>query len=71
MRYRQDLGVDQGAFRLAELLLNAGCSWNSVRECTLEGDAGYPGVAPMSAELLPASDGWIYGGGDVPIVRVG
>ena len=52
-----------GTFRLAELLLNAGCSWNEVREYSLEGDAGYRGVAPMSAELrifLPGSDGWIH-----------
>jgi hypothetical protein len=60
-----------GILRLAELLLNAGCSWNQVREYALEGDAGYRGVAPMSAELrifLPGSDGWIYPGEDVPIV---
>jgi hypothetical protein len=60
-----------GILRLAELLLNAGCSWNQVREYALEGDAGYRGVAPMSAELrifLPGGDGWIYPGQDVPIV---
>jgi hypothetical protein len=60
-----------GTFRLAELLLNAGCSWNRVREYALEGDAGYRGVAPMSAELrifLPGSDGWIFEGEDVPLV---
>jgi hypothetical protein len=62
-----------GALRLAELLLNAGCSWNPVRDYALEGDAGYRGVAPMSAELrifLPGSAGWIYEGEDVPIVGV-
>jgi hypothetical protein len=55
-------------FRQAELLLSAGCSWNQVREYQLEGDAGYRGVASMSAELrifLPGSDGWFYEGDDV------
>jgi hypothetical protein len=50
-----------GTVRLAELLLNAGCSWNDVREYELEGDAGFRGVAPMSAELqiiLPGSFPW-------------
>ncbi|HKQ71399.1 MAG TPA: hypothetical protein VJT73_18775 [Polyangiaceae bacterium] len=50
-----------GTVRLAELLLNASCSWNKVREYELEGDAGFRGVAPMSAELrllLPGSDHW-------------
>lgn len=58
-----------GMFRFAELLLNAGCSWNSVREYSLEGDAGYRGVGPMSAELrifLPGSQGWIFPSEDVP-----
>jgi hypothetical protein len=57
-----------GMFRLAELLLNAGCSWNSVRDYELEGDAGCRGVGRMSAELrilLPGSDGWIFHGEDV------
>jgi hypothetical protein len=60
-----------GTLRLAELLLNAGCSWNPVRDYALDGDAGYRGVAPMSAELrifLPGSDGWIYESDDVPMV---
>ena len=51
-----------GTFLLAELLLNAGCSWNPVREYALEGDAGYRGVGKMSAELrilLPGSFGWM------------
>lgn len=51
-----------GTVRLAELLLNAGCSWNTVREFQLEGEAGFRGVAPLSAELriaLPGSDLWI------------
>jgi len=51
----------EGTVRLAELLMNAGCSWNKVREYELEGDAGFRGVAPMSAELrilLPGSDHW-------------
>ena len=50
-----------GTVRLAELLLNAGCSWNRVREYELEGDAGSRGVAPMSAELqivMPGSEVW-------------
>lgn len=51
-----------GTVRLAELLLNAGCSWNTVREFQLEGEAGFRGVAPLSAELrivLPGSDLWM------------
>lgn len=51
-----------GTIRLAELLLNAGCSWNTVREFELEGDAGFRGVAPLSAELrivLPGSNVWL------------
>ncbi len=50
-----------GTVRLAELLLNASCPWNTVREYELESDAGFRGVAPMSAELrlfLPGSDHW-------------
>ena len=59
-----------GSLALAELMHNAGCSWNEVREYALEGDAGYRGVVPMSAELrifLPGSDGWISDGEDVPM----
>ncbi len=62
-----------GSLRFAELLLNAGCSWNRVREYALEGDAGFRGVAPMSTELrifLPGGDGWPYEGDDVPIAGV-
>lgn len=58
-----------GMFRFAELLLNAGCSWNEVREYALEGDAGFRGVGRLSAELrifLPGDFGWIFPGGDVP-----
>lgn len=50
-----------GTVRLAELLLNAGCPSNTVREVDLEGDAGFRGVAPLSAELrivLPGSPIW-------------
>lgn len=50
-----------GTVRLAELLLNASCPGNTVREYELESDAGFRGVAPMSAELrllLPGSDHW-------------
>jgi hypothetical protein len=55
--------MSSGMFRFAELLLNAGCSWNEVRDYALEGDAGYRCVGPMSTELmifLPGSDGWPY-----------
>lgn len=50
-----------GTARLAELLLNAGCTWNQTREYELEGEAGFRGVAPLSAEVqifLPGSDYW-------------
>lgn len=60
-----------GEFRFAELLLNASCSWNPVREYDLEGDAGYRSLAPRSAELginLPGSFPWGYQGEDVPDV---
>jgi hypothetical protein len=63
------LHTSPGTMRFAELLINAGCSWNEVREYALEGDAGYRGVGPMSAEMrifLPGSDGWIFEGEDVP-----
>jgi hypothetical protein len=63
-------GFSRGEFRFAELLLNAGCSWNTVREYQLEGDAGFRGVAPMSAELrifLPGSQAWVWGGGEIPM----
>ncbi len=63
------MGAYSGTLHFAELLLNAGCSWNPVREYALEGDAGCRGVGRMSAELkifLPGSDGWIYEGEDVP-----
>ena len=68
------MGPYFGTFRFAELLLNAGCSWNTVREYALEGDAGFRGVGPMSAELrifLPGSDGWIFPEDDVPIPKIG
>jgi hypothetical protein len=60
-----------GTFLFAELLLNAGCSWNPVREYQLEGDAGFRGVGRMSSELtifLPGAFGWIFPGDDVPAV---
>lgn len=63
------IAISPGMFRFAEFLLNAGCSWNEVRDYALEGDAGYRGVGPLSAELrifLPGSDGWFYPGDDVP-----
>ena len=68
------MSPSSGTFRFAELLLNAGCSWNTVREYALEGDAGYRGVGPMSAELrifLPGSGGWIFPEDDVPRPRIG
>ncbi|MBK7929163.1 MAG: hypothetical protein IPJ98_17295 [Bryobacterales bacterium] len=61
--------MSAGMFRFAELLLNAGCSWNEVRDYALEGEAGYRSVGPMSAELqifLPGSDGWLFQDEDVP-----
>lgn len=64
------LSPSRRTLRFAELLLNAGCSWNEVREYALEGDAGYRGVGRMSAELrifLPGSDGWIFEEEDVPL----
>jgi hypothetical protein len=67
-------GFSRGGFRFAELLLNAGCSWNQVREYQLEGDAGFRGVAPMSAEVrifLPGSLGWIWDGEDIPFPESG
>lgn len=60
---------DVGLFRLAELLLNAGCVGNPVREYQLEGDAGFRGVGQLSAELrifLPGCHGWLFSGDDVP-----
>ena len=62
------LGAIYGTVRLAELLLNAGCSWNPVREYALEGDSGFRGVGPTSAELrifLPGSDGYHFDEKDV------
>jgi hypothetical protein len=59
----------RGEFRFAELLLDAGCSWNPIREYELEGDAGFRGVAPMSAELrifLPGSFGWHWNEDEIP-----
>jgi hypothetical protein len=60
----------RGEFRFAELLLNAGCCWNTVREYSMEGDAGYRGVAPMSAEMrifLPGSHAWGWDGDEIPM----
>jgi hypothetical protein len=60
-----------GTIRLAELFVNAGCSWNDVNEYALEGDAGYRSVGPMSAELrifLPGNFGWLWEGDDIPPV---
>jgi len=52
-----------GNVRLAELLLNAGSRLNPEVEFELEGDAGFRGVAPMSAEVLlvlPGSIAWLH-----------
>lgn len=60
-----------GTLRFAELLLDAGCPGNQVREYALEGEAGYRSVAPMSAELrifLPGCFAWDFDGDDVPPV---
>lgn len=54
-------GSDKGAVRFAELLLNATLSQNEVGEYELEGDGGFRGVGPYSAEvrlLLPEILGW-------------
>jgi hypothetical protein len=72
-RTRDTIWIEEfsrGEFRFAELLLNAGCSWNTVREYSLEGDAGYRGVAPMSAGFrifLPGSHAWGWDGDQIPI----
>ncbi len=61
--------MSPGVFRFAEPPLNADCSWNPVRNYSLEGDAGYRSVRPMSAELrifLPGNEGWIFPGDDLP-----
>jgi len=53
-------GPDEGACRLAELLLNAGQPDHDVDEYALEGERGLRGVGPSSAELkiwLPGSLG--------------
>jgi hypothetical protein len=60
--HSQPSGIRKATIRLAELLLNAGCSWNTVRAFDLEGEAGFSGVTSLSAELriaLPGSDLWI------------
>ncbi len=52
----------RGTFRFAELLLNAGSNDNENFEYSLEGEAGYRSLAPMSTELkiyLPGADFWI------------
>lgn len=54
-------GTDAGAVRLAELLLNFSRPQCKIDEIELEGEAGFRGVAPMSAEAhfrLPDSFGW-------------
>lgn len=55
------LAPDSGTFRFAKLLLNAGCSWNPVREYEFEGDAGFRSVGPMSAEMKFFLQGSVFG----------
>jgi hypothetical protein len=50
--------VGYGTIRFAELLLNAGCRWNPVREYQLEGDGGFRGVGVRSAEMRIFLPGW-------------
>lgn len=55
------LGSDAGAWAFAELLLNLGQAANARVEVSLEGEFGFGGVAPGSAEVrlwLPGSVGW-------------
>jgi hypothetical protein len=50
-----------GTVRLAELMLDASRPDSAENEIDLEGDAGFRGVAPASAELkliLPGSVAW-------------
>jgi hypothetical protein len=54
-------GQQQGTTRLGQLLLDAGDPEQPRNEYVLEGEAGYRGVAPASAELtlwLPGSINW-------------
>lgn len=57
----QGFGSDRGSVLLAELLLNISRNENTVDEYELEGEAGFRGVGPGSAEVrlwLPGSLGW-------------
>ena len=59
------VGTLEGSIKFAELLLNAGRSDSTVADYELEGDAGFRGVAPMSAKLricLPGSLPWPHRG---------
>jgi hypothetical protein len=54
-------GSDRGTARLVELLLDASRSSSQADEFELEGEGGFRGVAPFSAEVrlwLPGSFGW-------------
>lgn len=54
-------GTDLAHALLAELLLNASAPENDVNEYALEGEAGFRGVGPLSAEVaivLPGSLAW-------------
>jgi hypothetical protein len=54
-------GSALGTARLAELLLDIGSPLSSGDEYRLEGENGFLGVAPLSAEVafwLPGSIGW-------------
>jgi len=55
-------GSDLAHALLAELLLNASAPASAVSEIFLEGESGFRGVGPLSAEvsiLLPGSQSWI------------
>ncbi|MFY9222376.1 MAG: hypothetical protein WAQ98_06900 [Blastocatellia bacterium] len=55
-------GNDKGQVLFAELLLNVGCPDNVVEEYELEGEQGFRGVSPRSAEItliLPGHNYWL------------
>jgi len=51
-------GSDRSMALWAELLLNAGCSFNETLEYQLESDAGFRGVGPASSEMQILLPGW-------------
>lgn len=57
-------GSDEASVRLARLLLDMSRPSSKVNEVELEGDSGFRGVAPMSAEAMlrmPGSFAWGFG----------